>query len=260
MIEQKSNKSKLLGVVKSKESELVRALPSHLNAKSIVRAIQTEISQNKQIQECDPISFLKCVFQSAQLGLIPGPLGHVYLIPYKGICTLQIGYKGMIDIAMRSGKVNSIYAECVFENDDYEIEYGLERKCYHKPNLFNERGKVVGAYAIASFNREGKHFVYLTSHEIEKIRGSVKTFNKTTPWETHYEEMAKKTAIRRLFKYLPVSLEMNHAINLDEKTEYDSKSQQEYIDSNIDVNLEVNEKDRNEELKEIINGASTEVK
>ena len=90
--------------------------------------------------------------QAVQLGLEPGLLGHCYILPYKREATFIIGYKGMIDLARRSGHIQSIYAHAVHENDEFEYELGLHPKLEHKPS-HGDRGAFIGAYAVAHFKR-----------------------------------------------------------------------------------------------------------
>ena len=81
--------------------------------------------------------------QAVQLGLEPGLLGHCYILPYKREATFIIGYKGMIDLARRSGHIQSIYAHAVHENDEFEYELGLHPKLEHKPS-HGDRGAFIG--------------------------------------------------------------------------------------------------------------------
>ena len=163
--------------------------------------------------------------QAAQLGLEPGLLGHCYLLPFKnnkkGITEVQfiIGYKGMIDLARRSGQIQNIYAHAVYEKDEFEYELGLEPKLVHKPSMEADRGAFVGAYAVAHFKDGGYQFEFMPKAEIEKRKGRSKTANSSySPWATDYEEMAKKTVIRHMWKYLPISVEIQQQVAYDEGT------------------------------------------
>jgi recombination protein RecT len=172
--------------------------------------------------------------QAAQLGLEPGLIGHCYFVPFKNGKTGQsdvqfiIGYKGMIDLARRSGNIESIYAHAVYENDTFEYEYGLHPKLVHKPAMTN-RGEFIGAYAVAHFKDGGYQFEFMPKEEIEKRRKRSRAANNG-PWVTDYEEMAKKTVIRHMWKYLPISIEIQQAVTQDETVRKDITADPEPVE------------------------------
>ena len=161
---------------------------------------------------------------SAQLGLEPGTLGQCYLIPFENKkagtveCQFQIGYKGLIELLRRSGQLSDIYSYTVYENDDFNIEYGLSRTLTHKPN-FDERGEIKGFYAVAILKDGAKAFEYMTKDEVthheEKYR---KGSYKNDVWNKNFEEMAQKTVVKKLLKWLPVSVEFLEMAAKDEKS------------------------------------------
>jgi len=222
------------------KSEIQRALPKHLDAERLTRIAMTTIRLNPQLQQCTVASLLGAVMQAAQLGLEPGLLGHCYLIPFKnnkkGTHEVQfmIGYKGMIDLARRSGNIQSIYAHEVRENDEFEYEYGLQPKLVHKPAM-SDRGKVIGYYAVAHFKDGGYQFEFMPMEKVEERRQR-SAAAKSGPWVTDFDEMAKKTVIRYMFKYLPVSVEIQQSIAHDEtvkaspEDEPHHPDQEDYID------------------------------
>jgi recombination protein RecT len=155
------------------------------------------------------------------LGVEPnGPLGEGYLVPYKNKgryeAQLIIGYRGLINLARRSGMVSEIYAHCVYENDTFEIELGTDPHIKHRPAL-SDRGDMIGAYAVYSTTEGSKDFEYMSKEEIDRIRASSRAGNNG-PWVQWYEEMARKTVIRRLSKRMPMSVEMAQAVEIDNKT------------------------------------------
>lgn len=161
--------------------------------------------------------------QAAQLGLEPGLLGQCYLLPFKnnrkGITEVQfiIGYKGMIDLARRSGHIQSIYAHAVYENDEFEYELGLNPTLKHVPSFDSDRGEYIGSYAVAHFKDGGYQMEFMPKSEIEKRRlASPGGRSKYSPWNNYYEEMANKTVIRHMWKYLPISVEIQQAVAHDE--------------------------------------------
>lgn len=213
------------------KKQLMDALPRHMTPERMSRIALTELRRTPKLQQCDSMSFLGAVVQCAQIGLEPGNnMGHAYLLPYGKECTLIIGYKGLIELARRSGQIASINAREVRENDKFEMEYGLDEKLRHVPAT-GDRGKLIGFYAIAKFREGGAQFEYMTIDEIEKIKKTSKSSSyKDSPWNTFYEEMAKKTLIRRLVKYLPISVEIQTAVSLDEQADSGSQRNSTVID------------------------------
>ena len=178
----------------------------------------TELRKTPALLKCDPKSLFGAVVQASQLGLEPGnALGHAYLIPFKKEVTLIIGYRGMIDLARRSGQVHSIVARAVHANDDFSYSFGIDDHLEHKPADRN-RGDLTHVYAIAKLQGGGVQFEVMTREEVLAIKKQSKAGNNG-PWVSHFDEMAKKTVIRRLFKMLPVSIEMKQAVNLEEQSD-----------------------------------------
>ena len=155
------------------------------------------------------------MMSAAQLGLEVGDsLGYGYLVPYNQTCTFVLGYRGMIELAHRSGKIKSLHADVVFEGDFFDFEQGTSPSLKHKPSFSSEKKEMTHAYACASLVGGGNQFVVLSKEEVEESRKSSKS---SGIWAKHYAEMAKKTALRKLFKLLPVSSEMsNFVIHEDE--------------------------------------------
>lgn len=211
--------------------QMALALPKHINAERMARIVLTEIRRVPKLAECGRDSLLGAVMTCSQLGLEPGNgLGHAYLLPFdkrqkvNGTwqtvgtdCQLIIGYRGMIDLARRSGQIVSLSARAVCLNDRFSYRFGLDETIEHIP-AEGERGALTHVYAVAKLKDGGVQFEVMSRAEIEKVRAGSKA-KDNGPWVTHFEEMAKKTAIRRLFKYLPVSIEMQRAITLDEHAE-----------------------------------------
>lgn len=215
------------------KQQIALALPKHVTADRLARVALTEVRKNPTLAKCDQASFLGAIMQCAQLGLEPGgALGHAYLIPFenkrKNIHEVQfiMGYRGMIDLARRSGQIISLTARAVHERDHFQYRYGLDETIEHIPFAGNDRGVLMYVYAVAKLKDGGVQFEVMSRAEIENVRNesqgykTAKRYDRTdTPWIAHFEEMAKKTAIRRLFKYLPVSIEMQRAVGLDEQAE-----------------------------------------
>lgn len=205
------------------KKQLALAVPKHLNTDRMARIAATEVRKNKALMNTEPTSFLGSVMQAAQLGLEPGSaLGQAYLVPYGNQCQLIIGYKGMIDLARRSGQVLSLNAYAVREGDDFSFQLGLKPDIHHVPSLEADRIKkpITYVYAVATLKGGGYQFEVMSRAEVEAVRAKAKSKNI---WNTYFEEMAKKTVIRRLFKYLPVSIEALEITNADAKREAGEK-------------------------------------
>jgi recombination protein RecT len=216
------NKSTVINLLDKMKPQLQRALPAHLDAERVCRIALTEFSKNPLLQECSPQSFIAAVMVASQLGLEIGILGSAFIVPFrnhkKGIveCNLIPGYRGLIDLARRSGQLVSISAEIVYANDHFEYEKGLNDKLVHRPVL-NNRGAMIAAYAVAKLKDGGHQFLIMSREEIDEVKARAKI--QSGPWTTDYEAMAQKTVVRRLFKWLPSSVEMQKAAILDEHSE-----------------------------------------
>ncbi len=201
--------------IKMYEKEIAKALPSVLTPERFTRMAMTAIAQTPKLAECTPQSFIGAMLNAAQLGLEPNtPLGQAYLIPYGNSCQFQVGYKGLIDLAYRGGKIKKIEAHCVYENDKFEFEYGIEEKLSHIPAMTN-RGNVVSYYAVYKLEGGESAFTVMSKEDILIFAETKsKTFNKG-PWQTDFDEMAKKTVIKKLLKYAPLKTELARAIGSD---------------------------------------------
>lgn len=219
----------------SMQAQIKAALPRHMTPERLARIVTTEIRKTPKLAECTPVSFFGAVIQCAQLGLEPGnALGHAYILPYdKSVKTdtgwkkvpeaqLIIGYRGMIDLARRSGQIISIDARAVYEGDKFECRLGLDPHIEHEPDWTNanraDAAKLQFVYAVAKLKDGGIQFDVMSRAEIDGIRARSKAASNG-PWVTDYSAMALKTVVRRLFKFLPVSIEIQMAVGLDERAE-----------------------------------------
>ena len=218
-----ANQKTVMGLLEQMKGEIARCLPSHLTPDRMARIAMTELRKTPKLQECDPMSFIAAIMQASQLGLEPGIMGSCYLIPFfnsklgKFECTFMPGYRGFLDLARRSGQIKSLVARAVYENDVFEYEYGLEERVTHKPAM-DERGELKAVYAVALLKDGGHQFEVMSKREIEAVRQKSQGKN-AGPWTDYYDEMARKTVVRKLFKWLPCSVEMQKAVSLDELQE-----------------------------------------
>lgn len=209
-------------LLEKSRKQLEMALPKHLTADRLLRVAMTSIQKTPKLMECTPQSLLACVMTCAQLGLEPDQfLGQAYLVPFKDqkkgvtICTLIPGYRGYIALARRSGELQTLSAQVVYSNDQFEIRYGVEDTLSHKPAL-NSRGEPLGAYCVFKYKDGGYSFDWMSVDDIEKVRKRSKAATDG-PWVTDWDEMAKKTVIKRHAKLAPLSVEFQKAVALEER-------------------------------------------
>jgi recombination protein RecT len=202
--------------------QFAKALPRHLSAERFVRICSTALLRTPLLLECTQESFFKCLLDLSAMGLEPdGTRAH--LIPYKNNnagtveCTLLIDYKGLVEIVRRSPDIARVHADIVCPTDDFEFSAGQIIR--HTWDLAKPRGALIGAYAMVVLKDGTNQAVVLQKHEIEEVRGRSKSKDKG-PWVTDYAEMSKKTAFRRLCKWLTLSPEVLQHISEDDEAEF----------------------------------------
>lgn len=216
-----SPKKSMMALIQTMKPQIEKALPSVLTGERFTRMVLTALSTTPQLAECTPASFMGAMMQAAQLGVEPNtPLGQAYLIPYRNHgkleASFQLGYKGLIDLAYRSGEITDVSAHEVHENDEFEYELGLNEKLYHKPALKN-RGPVIAYYAVWH-TKNGGHGIFVAS--VDDIRAYSKKYSKAagssySPWSTNFDAMAKKTVLKQALKYAPLKTEFVRGVAAD---------------------------------------------
>lgn len=214
----------LRDMLMERKDAIAELVPRHLNPDRLLKVALMSVDRNPDLAACSTQSLIRCVLQCAELGLDPGnALGGAYLVPYKGVATLIVGYRGYVELARRSGAVSSIEAHVVYARDAFTITYGLEPQLRHEPYLGDEdRGELRAVYAIARFKDDAAppQFDHMIRAELEKAKASSQTGRKNVgPWRDWYEEMARKTVVRRLIKYLPMTPELQTAADVDDQAE-----------------------------------------
>jgi recombination protein RecT len=220
-------------------TQIAQSLPSHVRMDWFCRNVLLSVQQNPELLDCQRSSLLSALLAAAQVGLEPNSvLGNGYLIPRYSkkhggkIVTFQLGYKGLLRLAERSGLVSSVEAHVVYSKDTFEYEFGLEQRLVHRPArrplILGDDGveqpdpnwapgAITHVYAVAHLKDGQTRFDVMDFYEIDAIRERAEA--KTGPWHTDWPEMAKKTVLRRLHKLLPQSIEMQGAIATDERSE-----------------------------------------
>lgn len=215
----------LSGLLETYKVEIARALPRHVKPDRMIKIALTSARKNPELLECTPESFLGAVIQSSQLGLEPDtPMGHAYLVPFRNGKTgkkevnFMTGYRGLLDLVYRTADAPILWPTAVYDGDGFEYKLGLNPALDHVAMPHDSLARLTYVYCVASFRDGRKVFDVMTFAEVEAIRCRSKATG-FTPWKTDYEAMAKKTVIRRMVKYLPMSAELQRAVGLDELAE-----------------------------------------
>lgn len=221
-------------------SALVQALPqqSIVLAPALVRQALTVIKANDALQRCSEYSLFTSIAEVAQAGLsLDLHLGQCYLVPFSGVATVMYGYRGLQELARRSGEVSEIVGEIRFSKDEFHITLGSNRSLVHVPLDAPEskRGERLGAYAIADMARSRPVFEYMDAEQILRIKDAVvrraEKKGRQSVWQTEHEnEMWRKTPIRRLAKRLPQSPALIPFIQAAIRDEYRQQGVHQVVD------------------------------
>lgn len=232
-------------LLKSMGSEIRKALPKHITPERMMRIAQSAYSRNEKLRQCDPMTIIAGIVQASQMGLeIDTPLGHSYLIPFKNNKTgkmeaqFQTGYRGELSLAYRTREYKMIAAYCVYNNDGFDYELGLEQKLVHKPHKTPE-GEPVFYYAIYKTISGGEGFVVMSREQIQKHATQYSMAYKkgwSSPWKSDFDAMAKKTVLKQLLSYAPKSIEYERAFNQDGTIKRDLDKDMTSIQSEVDWN------------------------
>ena len=202
---------------KSFQEQLATVIPKHCDAERMARIAIMAMNRTPKLKECDQASFFKCLLDLSMWGLEPdGRRAH--LIPFNNNkagtveCQLIIDYKGLVELAMRSGDIASIHADMVCDNDIFEVDLGKVTK--HQIDYKKPRGAAYAFWARVEFKDGGQKFEVMTREEVDAIRNRSRA-GSSGPWVTDYNEMAKKTVFRRLTKWIPLSAEIRDAYERD---------------------------------------------
>jgi recombination protein RecT len=225
--------------------QVMEVLPAKVDADRFLRVVAKAVIENPRLMECTRLSLLAAVHEAAQLGLEPsGLLGSAYLVPYRmrrevngkwqtvHEAKLIPGYRGLIDLARRSGEIRALVADVWRLADTFDYERTRQPEpIIHRPFIpdptadaeLRDRGPIVGAYMLAFLTSGYVQPEVMFADEIESIRKRSKAADDG-PWITDYSEMARKTVVRRGSKYLPLTSEFRRALELDEEAEREAEA------------------------------------
>lgn len=208
----------IITMIDQRKDQIKALLPPDINYDRMKWVVMNQMRRKPELFMCRPQSIINCVMQSTQLGLEMDDIrGLAYMVPYADEATFIPGYKGLIDLAYRSGMVKDIYADIVYENEPYKLGRGTDKVLEHTPLPPSKRGNRLAVYAVAIMNDGYRAFAWLWMEEIEKIRKASKA--KKGPWLDWEEEMIKKSAIRRLSKTVNISPAFTKAAAIDERVD-----------------------------------------
>ena len=218
----KAEKKTMQAYIKAMEPAIKKALPSVITPERFTRMVLSALSSTPKLAECSPQSFLAAMMTAAQLGVETNTaLGQAYLLPYRNHgqmeCQFQLGYKGLIDLAYRSGEVSVIQAHTVYENDVFEYELGMDPKLRHVPAKA-DRGEAVAYYAMFKTKDGGYGFEVMSVDDVQRHaqRYSKSYGSGSSPWRSNFDEMAKKTVLKRALKYAPLKSDFVRGVAQDE--------------------------------------------
>ena len=199
--------------------KLLELLPAGIDQARFIRNVSSQVKMNPAIQQCRPDTIINSIVKATHLGLDIGVLGSAYIVPYGNQASLVIGYAGLIDLAFRSGTVKNIHSGVVRENDTYERTHD---DFWHKYNAFDStelRGEVVGVYCLVDLSNGGRQIETMSRDEIDQIRNASRSGNGPA-WTQYYDEMAKKSVIRRALKRIKLSPEVQEVIQASDDAEF----------------------------------------
>lgn len=254
------------------KARIAEGLPRHMSGDRMLRVCTLSVQRQPKLMQCTPISLIGAFLTCSQLGLEPNtPLGHVYLIPFEVTkwnaqkrereyvrtdVQVIIGYPGLIDLSYRTGLVSSIHADVVWAGDDWSFSYGTDAHVRHRPMGKPRPDDAVPewAYAHASL-KDGQAFEVMPYREVLRIRNGTQAYRTAlaalekanekgwkppatyteAPWVKHEIAMARKTVFRQLSKWLPRSVELSSAIQLDEQQDRGTINWSEVVTDNASV-------------------------
>jgi len=216
--------------IESREDMIKEALPKGYDVKRMVRIVVGALRQNPNLIQCTPISFISAVMQSIQLGLEPNTvLGHAYIIPYWNSrlqvyeAQFQRGYRGLLDMAYRTGQFIEIYAKEVCRGDEFDYMLGTESWVKHRlgKRKYDKSGNPIVEYVYAEYKniKGGRHVVVWSREMLDRHKDRYSPAakkDKFSAWNVNEISMYKKTTLKDLLNYADISIEFRRQLQTDE--------------------------------------------
>lgn len=223
-----------------KQDNIMQQLSETLgrNSAPLVTSALTAIANNYQLKDATPVSVLTALMKAAALNLTVDPnLGFAYLVPYKRNfkengqwvnvteAQLQIGYKGLVQLALRSGQIKSVNTGTIYQSEfkgynKITGEFTIDETII--PD--EDKDEVAGYFAYVQLVNGGEVKQFSRKKQIEHFAKKYsKAYSydldnnkKSSPWSTEFNAMAEKTVLKQVLKFVPMSLEMQEAVSVDE--------------------------------------------
>lgn len=207
-------------------SQFKMVLPEHIKVEKFIRVTQTAVQLNKSLLECDRNSLFAACIKASEDGLLPNGK-EAALVPFKGQVQYMPMVAGILKKIRNSGELASITAQIVHEKDDFKYFIDSDGEhLNHAPNMFLDRGSVVGVYALAKMKDDSVYIEVMTMNQVNQVKNvSRAKDSNSSPWNSFPEEMMKKTVIRRLSKRLPMSTDIESTFEND-NVFYDLKGEE----------------------------------
>jgi len=211
---------------KYETSNLAELLETHnISPAQFKQIVISEVKRTPKMQEAflnDPASLFGSILHCAELGLNPSAMmGEFYFIPFKKSIKPILGYKGLLTLLLRSGEINVIFSEIVYEGDEFEFEYGLMPKLIHKPQLEKRTPQIKYVYAVAKLKNGENLFKVMSKSEILSI-ADMTDYPNDLFFNTKKDPqmwMAKKTVLKQLGKLLPKDYYGKKGFSMDDNIE-----------------------------------------
>lgn len=244
-------------LLEDRKEEFGKALQNNIDPGQFVRAALTMVSENVALMDCTPSSLYSSLMKAAQLSLSPdGMLGQAYLVPYGDQAQLIIGYKGLRELALRTGKYRDVRARIVYKKDDFNIGYGDDEFIEHTP-FEGDRGEMRGVYAVAVNTDGSTIFEFMWANEVNAHRDQYSRGwkKKDSMWQTAPERAWEKTVIRRLCNRLQLSVVAQGVLAVEDRIEAELDIPERTKEEAIDVETgEILDDDQSGDVEKKKNG------
>jgi recombination protein RecT len=220
-IQRDESPGQIVSFLTARISQLAKCCPSGITPEAMIQVASLIVRKTPKLQECDPATIFTSMLDAGSLGFSLNTVqGECYLIPRfnkntgKTECSMQPGYRGLAKLVRGNGKVEYIVAHVVHKNDVFKVALAPEPVITHEPCLTGDRGPMIAVYSMVKFISGSVIYDYMLKEDVEKIRKTSQSPNGNF-WSNHYDEMAKKTILKRHAKSLDQSPELAKAIELD---------------------------------------------
>jgi len=241
LVKKADQRVSLRGWFEAQKGEIARAVPKHIDPERLVRVALTACVQNPALLNCSRESLMQATLQSASLGLMPdGVMGQAYLIPYGEKAQFQIGYQGLLELAMRTDRIAAIIADVVHEKDKFEFHRSVaEDHFLHRPyEGDDDPGAPTHVYCIVRRKDGTASVTVLPKAKVEREHRAHSRASKAGPWVSHWEAMARKTAVLVALKFEQKSTELSRAIAVEERVDQGIEIPAEAIIDAVEVKAE----------------------